>query len=187
MVYKLITAPTELAVSLPNAKAQLNIEAAFTDDDTLITDCINAAALYVEKIIQGPVMTQTWEAQMADFKELIRLEKNPVTAITSIKYQDIADDPQTVDPANYQEDLASVPARIIFNSAFSAPTVYDRFDAVQVRFVAGYTNEAALPGDLKMWIKILLTQFYESRDYSTVKSDTARQIREALMSHALWV
>lgn len=186
MVYKLITAPTELAVTLADAKKQLNIDTAFTDDDTIITDCINAAALTVEKIIQGPVMLQTWEAQYTEFLAEFKLYKLHVAAISTLSYYDGANADAVVNSSNYQTDLASVPARLILNSGYATPTVYDRFDSVRIRFTAGYANAAAVPADLKQWIKVLITQFYEFRDYS-VKPETEELIRKNLMSHAAWL
>lgn len=190
MVYKLITAPTELAITLVEAKAQLNIETAFTDDDTLIVACIHAAAQYVEKIIQGPLMTQVWEAQLTDFVECIKLQKNPVTTFTSLKYYNISNVDTTVDPSNYQQDLSSVPARIILNSTFSSPTVYDRFDAVRARFTAGYADAAAVPADVKQVIKLLVTHFYEQRSPEITGGTISKfdlTIEKLLNGHMAWL
>jgi uncharacterized phiE125 gp8 family phage protein len=169
MVYKLITEPTELAVTLAEAKAQLNIDPSFTADDTLITACINASALYIEKIIQSPLMNQTWELQLVDFTETIKIWKTPLSSITSVSYYDVNEADQTVSNSNYYTDLASVPARIIFKSNYDAPTVFDtRFDAVRIRFVSGYVNAASVPADIKEVVKLLVTHFYENRSPEVV-------------------
>lgn len=190
MVYKLITAPTELALTLADAKAQLNIELAFTADDALIESYIRAADAYVEKVIQGPLMAQSWEAQLTDFKACIKLQKNNVTAITSIKYYDGANGDIAVAGSNYQTDLASVPARIIFNSTYSVPTVYDRFDAVRVLFSAGYANAGAVPYDIRQALKLLVTHFYENRMPEVVGAITAQfnlTLEKLLFAHRQWV
>lgn len=190
MVYKLITAPTELAITQAEAKAQLNIETAFTDDDTLITACINAAALYIEKKIQGPLMVQVWELQLYDFIDCIKLHKNPVSAITSVKYYDIANADQDVNSSDYQQDLSSVPARIIFNSTYSYPSVYDRFDAVRVRFTAGYATAASVPADVKQVVKLLVTHFYEQRSPEITGGTVSKfdlTIEKLLHGHMPWL
>lgn len=173
MVYKLITAPTDTAITLAEAKAQLNIETAFTDDDTLITDCIKAATAYIEGIIQGPVVTQTWELQLTDFAGIIELKKTPVASITSVSYYDASNADQVVSNTNYQTDLSSVPARIIFNDSYSIPTPYDRFDAVRVRFVCGVA-QAAVPFNIKQVVKLLVAHFYENRTPEVTGSITAK-------------
>lgn len=190
MVYKLITAPTELAIKLAEAKAQLNIETAFTDDDNLIAACIKAAALYVEKIIQGPLMTQVWELQLVDFVSCIKLHKKPVTTFTSLKYYDTVNSDITIDPSNYQQDLSSVPARIIFNSAYSFPSVYDRFDAVRARFTSGYANADSVPEDIKQVIKLLVTHFYEQRSPEITGGTTSKfdlTVEKLLSAHMAWL
>ena len=190
MVYKLITPPTEQALTLAEAKKQLNIEEAFTDDDTLITSFINASALYVEKIIQGPLMNQVWEAQLKDFASCIELQKTPIASIDSVKYYDTANVDTTVNASNYQTDLSSVPARIIFNSTYSYPSVYDRFDAVRVRLTAGYASASVVPADVKQVIKLLLTHFNENRGPEVTGSITAKfdlSIEKLLHGHMPWL
>lgn len=190
MVYKLITAPTELAITLNEAKAQLNIEQEFTDDDILISACIGASASYVEKIIQGPLMNQVWELQLTDFRETIQLRKTPVSAVGSVKYYDISNVEQTVNSSNYQTDLSSVPARIIFNSSYSSPSVYDRFDAVLARFTSGYTDATTVPADIKQVIKLLVTHFYENRSPEISGATTAKfdlTIEKLLSGHMPWL
>jgi len=185
MIYKLITAATELAITLDEAKAQQNIDTSFTGDDSILTGCIHAAALHIEKIIQGPVMAQVWEAQSSDFFTVFELDKKP-TSITTLKYFDISNAEQTVNSSNYEQDLASVPARVIMNTGYSLPSVYDRFDAVNIRFACGYANATAVPYDLKQWVKVLVTRFYQNRDYSVdVKTDEL--IKKNLMAFAAWL
>lgn len=186
MVYKLITAPTELSITLAEAKAQMNIDNLFTGDDTLITSDIHAATLHIEKIIQSPIMAQTWELQLTDFVDTFKIHKTPVASITSLKYDDISNAEQTVDSSEYQTDLSSVPARVILNSGYSSPSVYDKFDAVRLRFVSGYVDATAVPQDLKKWIKVLVTQFYQFKDYS-VKKETEDLIIRNLMRSAAWL
>lgn len=190
MVYKLITAPTELAITLAEAKAQLNIETTFTDDDTLITASIHAAAKYVEKLIQGPLMSQVWELQLEDFKQIIEVQKGLISTVDSLKYYDSANADTTVAASNYQQDLSSVPARIILNSAYSSPSVYDRFDAVRLRFTAGYATAATVPEDVKQVIKLLVTHFYEQRSPEVTGSIISKfdlTIEKLLNGHMAWL
>lgn len=190
MVYKLITPPTALALTLEDAKGQLNIDLEFTLDDLLIESYIHAAAAFVEKRIQGALMAQTWEAQLADFKSCIELLKSNISDITSVKYYDSANADITVGTSNYQKDLASVPARLIFNSSYAWPTVYDRFDAIRVGFTAGFASAAAVPYDIRIALKMLVTHYYENRSPEVVGASIAQfelSVDKHLANHMLWV
>lgn len=190
MVYKLITAPTALALTLDDAKSQLNIEPEFTQDDSLIESCIHAAAAFVEKRMQGALMAQTWEAQLIDFKSTIELKKSNITDITAVKYYNLSNVDTTVNSSDYQKDLASVPARLIFNTGYAWPSVYDRFDAVRVTFSAGYASAAAVPYDLRMALKLLVTHFYENRSPEIVGNIIVRfemSVDKIVANHMLWV
>ena len=43
------------------------------------------------------------------------------------------------------------------------PTIYDRFEAMVIRFTLGYANAGAVPEDIKLAIKLLLATWYENR------------------------
>lgn len=187
MIYKLITPATELPITLAEAKAQLNIEASFTDDDALITSCIYAAGKYIENLLQQPLMEQVWELQLADFKTRILVQKKPVT-IDSIKYSDAANNEQTVATSNYQVITDTVPALIVFYSSYSFPVVRDeRLDAVRIRFTSGYADATAVPEDIKRHIKVLVTQYYEHRDMNMVKPHVQEQLQQLIMQNSAWL
>lgn len=187
MIYKLITASTELPITLAEAKAQLNIESSFTDDDTLITSCIYAAGKYMENLLQHPLMEQVWELQLADFKTRVLVQKKPVS-IDSIKYDDIDNTDQTVTSTNYQVITDTVPALIVFYSSYAFPTVRDeRLDAVRIRFTSGYADATVVPEDIKLQIKILVTQYYEHRDMNMVKPHVQEQLQRFIMANSAWL
>lgn len=66
---KLITAATVEPVSLAEMKAQLRIDAAFTDDDVYIAGLIAAARAHVEKITGHVLDSQTWQMALDHFPE----------------------------------------------------------------------------------------------------------------------
>lgn len=67
----------------------------------------------------------------------ISLVRPPVILVESVQYFDAANALQTVDSASYYVTDDQVP-ELRFISGFSAPTVYDRPDAVRVTYVTGY-------------------------------------------------
>lgn len=180
MIYKLTTAATSLPITLEEAKTQLNIDASFTDDDIYIISCINAAAAIVEGILQGPLCEQEWELQLSSLSSTITLHKNPVNSVV-VKYYDENNSDMTLSSSSYQL-TSGFPAQIIINDDVSL-SLYDRVDAVRVEIACGY---AEVPEDIKMWVKVLVTIFYESRDFS-IKPETLLLIRSNLMTRSLWL
>lgn len=148
--YKLITPPAEYPVVLGDL-VSVHIKVNETDDEAnLITEFIKTATELVEDYIQRQLMQATWEYQMADFCKLdaqgyLTLWKAPLVSITSVKYFDSDNEEQTLAPSEYQVDTTSLPGRIRFNG--NIPGVYDRPDAVKIRFVAGYGNDGDDAGE----------------------------------------
>lgn len=139
--HKLITPPEGEPVQLSDL-VSVHIKVDDTDPEAnLITEYIKAATERVEDCIQRQLMQATWEYQMTDFNEIdcdgyLRLLKAPLVSVTSVKYDDENDDEQTMETTDYQVDSTNVPGRIRFISTL--PTVYDKPNAVRIRYVAGY-------------------------------------------------
>ena len=74
----------------------------------------------------------------------IELLRPPLISLTAVRYYDVANVLQTVDPSSYVlvEDL--VP-RVLFSRAFDMSCTYERGDALQVEYVAGYAPVPAAP------------------------------------------
>ncbi len=81
----------------------------------------------------------------------------PLVSITSVKYDDANDAEQTLAASNYQADTASMPGRIRYTGSATLPAVYDKPNAIRIRYVAGYGaagatdgGQSAVPEDLKV-------------------------------------
>jgi uncharacterized phiE125 gp8 family phage protein len=195
--YKLITPPTEYPVTLDELVA-VHIKVDDTSDEaTLIQEFIAAATERVEDYIQRQLMQAVWEYQMKNWDELaagmykengyLRLDKAPLVAIESVKYYDGDNAEQTMNASDYQVDTTSLPGFIRFIE--NLPTVYDRIDAIKIRFKAGYGadgNNATLQrtaitsyraGRAKIGILRAVADFYvhrqdqSSRPVFTLSSD----------------
>jgi len=148
MPLKLDTGPTTDAVTYAEAKAWLKLPD--DTDQTEVTRLIKMATAQAEAVSGMSLITQTWIQYMDAFPGEIELQRNPVQSITHVKYYDTSGDLQTLTAStDYQSDLVSVPARIKPARETTWPEVYsDYYNAVEVKFVAGYgdaeTDLAAL-------------------------------------------
>ena len=168
--YNLVTAPASEPVSLTEVKAFLRIDG--TDDDDVLGMLIAAARRMAEEYTKRAFFTQTWRLVMdgfADFddtvppgyhvaptpflvngSQAIRLSRQPVQSITSIKTTDIANVQTTVDAATYALD--TVTGEILLNKGYSWPSSLRARAAVEITFVAGWDDTTKIPTPIKQGI-----------------------------------
>ena len=163
MALKLITPATELAVSLADVKAHLRVDT--TDEDTLITAYITAAAELAEQATGRALMPQTWELTLDAFPEAFELTRVPAASITSLKYYDTTGVQQTMSALTYTLDNADDfgPAFVVPAYNGTWPDSRDQINAVALRYVAGYATAAAVPDSIKAWLKLQVGAMYENR------------------------
>lgn len=181
-----ITTPntSTLVVTLDEAKEQLRIESAYTDEDAFITSLIKVATRMAEEELWKPIITQGYRLTLDSFPDVIRLDKFPVEADSvAIQYYDSDNALQTLAPASYLVDYDSKPARI--EPADSWPSVYDRFGAVRVTFSAGYGATASdVPVDIRQAILMLVVQLYEERQGKVMKEGLSNAVDSILGFHS---
>jgi len=159
--YKLITGPATEPLTLAEAKLYLRVDSDSEDD--LITALIKAARLQVENKTYRMLISQTWDLILdkSDIGEgELLIYKQPITAISSVKYYDINNTEQTLSSTAYQTEVNSNPAKV---NIISMPSIYNRLGAVTIRFVAGYANAGAVPQDIKQAMYFLIGHMYENR------------------------
>lgn len=89
----------------------------------------------------------------------------PVQTIDSIKYWDSNNVQQTLDPSSYIADLISEPSRVMPAPGTSWPSTFNRPNAVEVRFTAGYgADGTTVPAGIKHWIILTTNTLYENRE-----------------------
>jgi len=181
MSLKLITPASALAVSLAEAKAHLRIDS--SDEDTLITSMITSATEVAEQITGRAIMPQTWALTMDGFPSVIELTRVPVASITSVTYIDPTETAITLGTGNYRlrniDDYAS--ALIVPAYGAEWPDTLDDTDTVEVRFVAGYANAAAVPQPIKNWILINVASQYENREETTARQTVSLKFVDTLL------
>lgn len=168
------TGPTTEPITVLEAKAQLNIDALYTDDDTLIGTMITAARLWLEKRTGQSFIKQT-RVQYMDLFPLCGkfcISNGPVLITGSgitppvIKYYDSLDAEQTWASTNYWFDEKAFEPVVV--AKYSWPSIGDRPSAVSVTYFAGFGVDATtVPETIKNTMKMLVTHLYNKRENET--------------------
>ena len=159
--YKLVTGPSSEPITLAEAKLYLRVDD--STEDALITAIITAARRKFENDTYHYLMPQTWELYLNQNEinaEQISINKSDITAISSVKYYDQSNTQQTLSANDYQTAIQGRPYSIQLTTV---PQVYNRLEAMVIRFTLGYTNAAAVPEDIKTAIKTIIGTLYENR------------------------
>lgn len=170
---KLHTAPTTFPITKEIAKQNLRLDE-LDDDDSLLNIYIAAATDLVEVYTQRRLMTQTWNLFLDDFpgascefrNGVIFLPYPPLQSVTHVKYYDSQGVLTTLtNVTDYVIDDISEPSQIVPAQTKIWPSVEtDRINAVEVRFVCGYTSAALIPASIRQALLFLIAHFYENRN-----------------------
>jgi uncharacterized phiE125 gp8 family phage protein len=163
---QLITAATSAAVSVTQLKAQLPVRISGTGDDLLLEQLIATAQEEIEVFTGMKLMASTYDFNLTAFPAYgIVLPFTPIKSITSVKYYDTAGVQQTWSATNYFYNLYEQPFKIRYVDSVSIPSTNEnKFEAVTVRFVAGFTSPNAVPAPIRQAILLLATDLYINRD-----------------------
>lgn len=161
----LVTPPDGEPLVPQEAIDHLRLEAS-TSEDALLAAWVTAAREVVEHRTQRSLLTQTWELTLEGFPcgRVIHLPRPPLKSVTSITYVDTAGASQTLATSAYQVDTTGIVGRIRPAYATPWPPTRCQFNAVTIRFVAGYGDPAAVPAALKAAMQLLLANWYENRE-----------------------
>ncbi|MBY5689347.1 hypothetical protein HFO41_10980 [Rhizobium leguminosarum] len=178
---KLITPATGAVIDLATAKQQCRVDADVTEDNALIEGFVAAATRHVEKSLDMALLKQTWRDYACRFNRCIRLSKAPVVTVVSVKYFDGDNVQQTVNSADYQMLVDAEGAYVAFGSSWSAPSIYDRPDAVSVDYEAGVDGADKVEPQIRTAILLHLAFLYENREMSLDTVMTPTGAYEALI------
>jgi len=163
---KITTQPTTEPITLADLRLQLGImDDESTERDAVLLANIKAARIWIEWFTCRALITQSWGYYADAFPRLIR--DRPLTdfidlkldlqSVASINY--INEDGLLIplDPTSYQVDLIS--SRVLPAYGMSWPNTRVSPNAVQISYVSGYANAAAVPEDIKKALKIIAGQW----------------------------
>lgn len=163
--YRRTAAPsaTALALDLDEIKQELD-RVGDNSEDARLWRLARQATDQVERDSRRVIMTQTWQMHMDRFPcHEIEVRRVPIQTLTHIKYY-TSTVLTTLSSTLYETDLISEPARIRPVSGSYWPATDCRVNAVQIEFVAGYANAAAVPEYIKHVILATIRGLYYGCD-----------------------
>lgn len=175
-----ITGPTAEPLTLAEARSQVKVTDA--DSDAKLAALIFAAREWAQGQSRRILMQQTLEYYLHVFPSCeIRLPVGPVQSITSVKYRNTSNVEVTLAAAAYDTDLKTPVPVIAPAYGYTWPDTYDRYNAVTVRFVAGYADQApelhTVREAMLMWIQ---AQYDTDERQHTLMMDVAEAILSPL-------
>jgi hypothetical protein len=199
-----VTDATAEPIALDEAKRPLR-GLADGDTDPDITQVITDARTAAENRLQRSIMPTTWlhtrdtfpglpgiiqgmsgltgyeRASQIRVPNCIQLLMPPVTAVAWVKYVDLNGVVQTLDPTQYLIDFKKEPAEITPAYGVAWPLTRNQPGAVTVQYTAGYADAASVPGPIKRWIKLALTDLYQNRGRSSDRPVAPQDFADELL------
>ena len=175
------TAPTQEPVTLQEVKEYLRVDD--STDERIIRPFIETARRFCEEHTGRALMTQTltlfldafediedplWEGMRTGpyinyYKNYVVLPRSPVASVTHVKTFDDADTETTFAATKYYLDSAREPARIVLRTGETFPTALRVANAIEVKYIAGYTSQYNVPEPLRLGILQHIAYLYEHR------------------------
>jgi len=185
----LVTDAVSLPVTLQDIKAELLSYADAPSNDAIVTAKLYEAVNYIQNQTQRQFILATWLQTFDSWSGNDPNSSNqsnswigngcslgiqPVSSVTSVKYYNTDSTLTTVSNSDYWVDVNHKPPRVVFKPSFGFPAweVW-RPSPIEVTFVAGYANAAAVPQMAKLAIKLLAGYWFEQREAASVNSVAA--------------
>ena len=167
-------APAIAPITLTEVKDWLRIDS--SDEDSILKNLIGAVTAYAETYTRRAFITQTWKMETEDFprdsdsyvpgyprlsgRDFIRLPRQPVQSISSIKYYDNADTLQTFASSNYTHE----DDRVYLKDTATWASDTRNGMPVEITVVCGYGDKTTdIPDDLRFALTEHVAFMYENR------------------------
>jgi len=157
----LVTAPTADAVTLSQAKKQVEIADSDTAHDEHLHELIDRARDEFEADCDLCISPQTWKVYTDEMEDGMQLYKGPIQSITSVKYYDTNNVLQTLETSIYNFDAANRMIRLQYNQLWPVTTV--RWDAFEITYLCGF---ATFPPMAIQAMLILVEKYFLGREPS---------------------
>lgn len=179
----LITAPSTYPVSVSDLKSHLAIDV--SSEDTRLGLYIAAATALCEVYTDRAFVSQTWKLNLDYFPGgRIYLPKAPLASVTWVKYYDTSNTLQTWTSTNYHAMTpANVQGWLEPITGVSYPATYSRPDAIEIKFVCGYTTQ---PPQVVQAIKFICACWNENRGDEGAKTDLPQGAKALLDQLRVW-
>lgn len=170
MKTNLVTEPAIEPLTLQEAKDHIRVDGVV--DDSYIEPLIKVAREATERYLGRALITQTWDLFMDRFpwpQTFLEIHTPPLQSVTTVKYIDNDGAQQTLSSSIYTVDTNAEMGtlELAFNQVW--PSIRDVSNAVEIRFIAGYGDNAEdVPEGIKQAMQMLIGHLYERREMTIV-------------------
>ncbi len=168
------TPPSVEPVTVADAKALMRIDG--SDEDILIASLLLTSRLHIEMALSLALITQSWTLRLDRWPpgREVDLPFTPLRAIDEVRVKDAAGVTHVVPAASYLVDLASRPARLVWNNV-TPPLPQAPANGIEIDMTAGFGSDGdSVPAPLKHAILMLAAHWYEHRDPGEIGTDGTR-------------
>ena len=183
---RITTSPESEPVSLMEMKRYLRIDD--NSDDIVLSDQIMEARRFIEDQVGLAFISQSWrlaldrwpaggeawwdgvremsitELYRSNVLQSVTLPRWPLVSITSITTYDEGSNATSVTTANvFDVDIYRTPGRITLKRGQTWPVALRSNNAIEIVYVAGYANAAAVPITMKRAVRQLAAFMYNHR------------------------
>ena len=149
-------------LSLKEARKQLELPDSDDAHDVHLYRLIRMAREQWEHDTDSAVLTQSLTMYLDDFSgDCICLPKKPIQSVTTIKYYDSTNAQQTLSTNIYSLDAPSRKVWLAYQQQWPN-TLGDRWDNVEVIYVAGYTSQRLVPAIAKQAMLLLVSYYFDA-------------------------
>ncbi len=178
-------APAVEPVTLAEAKLWLRID--HSDENSLVLELVKSARREVERFCGRQLINSTriWRLDQFPSNGVIRLDRPPLSSVSSITYVDTAGATQTWATDQWDQDTDSEPGRITlaYNQSLPSDVRGGASNIVTITYVVGYGAAGEnVPESFKVAIKSLVADAYEHRE----SQSEIRLTENAAVMRLLW-
>jgi uncharacterized phiE125 gp8 family phage protein len=193
MIIKRVSISDDEPLSIAEVRVHLR-NPEITSNDAELLDFIKVAREQVEHKLSRAIITQTWDAIFDGFPPyatstafgaylysgpFIELPYPPLQSVTSITYYDADNVAQTLASSAYTVDTVGGIIRLATNESW--PSSYSRYDAVTVRYVAGWATPEDIPAVIKAYMKLCVEAMDKNRSLLQEREMTLTPFAERLL------
>lgn len=184
MSWKLVSAPTGLALALAEAQLAARVDVDESGTSPLDADIRAAIDTYVveaETETKRAVIEQTWRLTLDGFPPAIELFKPPLLAVDFIKFYDLDGVQRTLAREDYLVDDEREPGYIVPADGRAWPPTRSRINAVQVQIRCGYgADYTAVPASIRNFIRARIAEQYNTGKHAADKNVKGLLSREVV-------
>lgn len=169
------TAPTAEPVTMEDFLLHSKVDE--LEDLPSLNRYLIAAREWAEAATGRQLMTATYDLYLDHWPEasesyygggqsysIIRLPRPPLQSVSFVKYVDTGGTLTTISSSNYTVDTYTEPGRVYPSYGNYWPSHRAQPNAIQIRFIAGYSGETTVPAGIKELICLVAAECYENRE-----------------------